>query len=470
MADSTFLRGRVIPRPRLQNVGATDPRQSIPSASTHLPDRANGRRAFRPKLSSFFVLLFLLSTLIPVHFYFGPVVIHSYRLALLIAFIPCILIWISGRAGGIILADILLVCFVAWASLSLFVAHGVNSSIEPSGVLLVETVGAYLLARTTIRSASHFRAMARLLFMIVLILAPLALIETVTARSPILGLLRPFASVHPEALTDTRWGLDRVQSVFPHPIHYGVFCASALALTYYVVSYGSSNFVRLSRAGLVAVSVALSLSTGAFVAVIAQFWLIGWEYLTRNVRRRWLILGLICAAAYIGIDLLSNRTPFHVFVTYLTFNIGSAYNRIHIWNFGTAEVLRNPLFGIGFAEWQRGAWMSTSIDNFWLVIAIRHGLPAFGLFALAVVFTIFQIGRQRIRSPIVAAYRLGLLVTLGGLIIAGATVHYWNHIYALFMFLLGSGAWMLDKRQVETGPQVSRISRKHFTSPPDRMR
>ena len=29
-----------------------------------------------------------------------------------------------------------------------------------------------------------------------------------------------------------------------------------------------------------------------------------------------------------------------------------------------------------------------------------------------------------------------------GLILAGTTVHYWNATFCLFMFLLGSGAWL----------------------------
>jgi hypothetical protein len=67
------------------------------------------------------------------------------------------------------------------------------------------------------------------------------------------------------------------------------------------------------------------------------------------------------------VDLLSNRTPFHVFVTYLTFSVETGYARIMIWNWGIAEVMRHPVFGIGLAEWERPLWKSGSMDNFWLV-------------------------------------------------------------------------------------------------------
>ena len=116
-----------------------------------------------------------------------------------------------------------------------------------------------------------------------------------------------------------------------------------------------------------------------------QTGLIGWEVLTRGIRARWRLLSLGCVLAYFSIDLLSNRTPFHVIVTYLTFNVQTGYNRILIWQYGSAEVLRHPIFGIGLGDWERPAWMSSSMDNFWLVIAVRYGLPAFILICRAVI-------------------------------------------------------------------------------------
>ena len=145
--------------------------------------------------------------------------------------------------------------------------------------------------------------------------------------------------------------------------------------------------------------------------------------------------------------MFSNRTPFHVFITYLTFNSESSYNRILIWDYGTAEVMRNPLFGIGYGEFDRPWWMHASVDNFWLLIAMRHGLPAFFLFVAAILLIMYKIGRQRIDDPEIAACRAGLLISLGGLIIAGTTVHFWTQLYTFFMFLVGSGVWMLDSKR-----------------------
>lgn len=409
-------------------------------------DRRTGRIGHQvTSRRSMMVYLFILSTLIPIHFLLGTAVIHSYRVVLLLAFVPSVLLWLQGSAGRIRFPDVLLFCFVVWAAIALAKAHGAAEVVQPAGVLLIETFGAYLLARVHVRNEADFLRMVKLLLWIVVVLVPIALIESVTSYQLVLDLLRPVASVHASTLTEPRWGLERAQTVFPHPIHFGVFCASVLGLAFYSLEAGRNLLRRVFRVAMIAIGVFLSLSTGALTAFVAQLALIGWDNLTFRVNRRWAILGGLAVAAYAVIDLFSNRTPFHVFVTYLTFNMDSAYNRIHIWNYGTAEVLRHPLFGIGLNEWERAHWMSASMDNFWLLTTVQYGLPAFVFLAGAVLWMMHRIGYAGDLSDQARACRTGLLISLAGIIIAGTTVHFWHMLYPLFMFLLGSGAWLLDQ-------------------------
>ncbi len=41
--------------------------------------------------------------------------------------------------------------------------------------------------------------------------------------------------------------------------------------------------------------------------------------------------------------------------------------------------------------------------------------------------------------------RAGWLTIVIGLGVAGATVHFWNAVFCLFFFFVGSGAWMVEK-------------------------
>ena len=400
-----------------------------------------------------FISLFLIGLVVPIQIHIGPLRLSPYRIVLIAAVIPCLILLISRKVGRIQPTDILIVLSACWAALALLVVHGVEDAIEASGIHWIETVGAYLVGRCFIRDRADFVGFVRLLFRIVVVLLPFAIHEALTGQSLLLAILGSVAPVVADTTMDGRLGLERAQVSFEHPILYGVFCASAFALTWYVLGFRQSATKKLTRSGLVILATFFSLSAGAFAALIVQAGLIGWEFLTRGMQTRWRLLSFLCVTGYFAIDFLSNRTPFHVLVTYLTFNVHSAYSRILIWEYGSAEVWRHPLFGIGLGEWERPEFMPPSIDNFWLVIAVRYGIPAFVLLVLALLLGLRSLGRMPIADLETKNCRMGILVTLGGLIMAGTTVHYWNATYCLFLFLLGSGMWMLTRQKVASTKQ-----------------
>ena len=43
--------------------------------------------------------------------------------------------------------------------------------------------------------------------------------------------------------------------------------------------------------------------------------------------------------------------------------------------------------------------------------------------------------------------RAAWIIGITGIAVAGVTVHFWNSLFGLFMFLLGTGAWMIDAPQ-----------------------
>jgi hypothetical protein len=344
------------------------------------------------------------------------------------------------------------------------VAHDTTIALEAAGILFIESVGAYFLGRCLIRSKGAFVATSRFLFFIVAFLLPLALYESITSRPLALEILSKFASVLHDAQMERRWGLDRAQVVFEHPILYGVFCAASVGLCYYAFAPRISVLGRITRSALIALATFFSMSSGALVALAVQGWLIGWDWATRGLNYRWAILAGVFLAMYIAVDLYSTRSPVEVFVGYLTFSQHNAYGRMAIWEYGTAEVMRNPLFGIGHHEYERIWWLPASIDNFWLVLAVRHGIPGFSLFAGAFLLIWVGLARLRTDDTEIDAYRKGLLISLTGIAIAACTVHLWGAVFSLYMFLLGSGVWMIDHHP----PRLSGTSsarRRAFNAP-----
>jgi hypothetical protein len=92
---------------------------------------------------------------------------------------------------------------------------------------------------------------------------------------------------------------------------------------------------------------------------------------------------------------------------------------------------------------------AASIDNFWLFEAIRYGLPA-ALFMLVAFFSVFlAVAFRKGLDHRSDEYRTGFLIAMTFFFLIGWTVHFWDTAYVLFLFLMGSGVWMLDAQAKE---------------------
>jgi hypothetical protein len=391
----------------------------------------------------------------PILLYLGPARLSPYRLVLVVTFIPCLMAWLSGSVGRTRLPDILMLLAATWGAVILVSTHGIDGGLQSAGIFVIETFGTFLFARRYIRDVFAFQRMVRSLVLMVLFLLPFAVYENVAGSPILIELFGKIFSVYDIAASEQRYGLRRAQGPFEHFILFGVVCSSAFALSFYVFGAAARLGGRLSS-GLVAMAVVSSLSAGAILSLVVQALLIVWDKVTASVARRWGILGAVVVAAYFIVDFSSNRSPFNVFISYLTFNADNSYMRVHIWNYGTQSVMQHPIFGIGFNDWERPSWMGGSIDNFWLVTAVRYGIPGFLFMAGGFLSVCFGLGRLRNLSSQVAQCRKGLLITLCGLALAICTVHVWDAPYVLFIFLLGSGMWMFDHRNwvAPGGPHI----------------
>ncbi|MCA1453694.1 O-antigen ligase family protein [Bradyrhizobium sp. BRP22] len=389
--------------------------------------------------------IFVFSLAMPMLFQIGPTRLSPYRLVLVVTFLPCLIAWLSGSVGRIRLPDILIFLTAVWGAVVLIGQHGIDTGVQSAGIFVIETFGTFLFARKYIRDVVAFRRMVSSLVLMVIFLLPFAIYENFVGSPILIELLGKVFSVYNVIGSEMRLGLRRAQGTFEYSILFGVVCSSAFALSFYVNGVMARRGEWLST-GLVAMAVLSSLSSGPLLSLVVQALLIGWDRITASVARRWGILAAIVAIAYIVVSFTSNRTPFDVFISYLTFNADTSYMRVHIWHYGTESVVRHPIFGLGLTEWDHPPWMGGSIDNFWLVTAVRYGIPGFLLVAGGFLSVCLGLGRLKNVSFHVAQCRKGLIVTLCGLAFAICTVHVWDAPYVLIMFLLGSGMWMFDPR------------------------
>lgn len=412
--------------------------QPILSATTDPParmPRASGWLA-RPEQRHRILALFLIALLIPATLNLAGMRLDPYRIVLLVLIVPLGIAWLSGRGGRITGADIALLGYSLWLMGTLILHHGADR-IPFAGMTAVELFGGYILGRMLIRSEADYRLFIRYFLIALAVLAPVAVIELLTGRMPVADLLAPFVAVTQKIDFD-RLGLSRVQAGFAHPILFGLFCSLLIANVFYL--YRDRIAKLMLGLGLGAGMTFLSLSAAPLMSVMLQVALGLWEQVTRG--RWWLLLG-IAVAGYVVIDLLSNRNPITILISMATFSAHTAWYRILIWDHGTAEVLRHPLVGIGLNDWSRPAWMhSGTVDNFWLLTAMRHGLPGLGLVLGGIAWHAAAMIRLRGLSAGEKAVRLGHLVALAGTVMTLSTVHIWDELLSFVMFYIGAGAFL----------------------------
>ena len=404
-------------------------------------------RAKRKKIH-WAVSLFLIALVVPWVIYFGSLRMSLYRIVLLAMVLPCLSMWIAGKAGRIRIADVALLLYSLWCTVSLFVLHGWELSLQSAGIVFIETLGPYLLARCYIRDADDFYNVIQLLFRIVVILLPFSIFELVSGQNISRELFAMILPTLTEAMPP-RMGLTRVQSVFDHPILFGVFTGSILALVHLVLGYKRDVFRRSFMTAIVAATSMLSVSSGPVTALVTQMFLLFWNGLLGTIKYRWKILIGLVASVSLAIELIANQSLLDIVVTYFLFDPGSYWFRKIIWMYGSASALNHPFFGTGLGEWERPEWMASSIDNFWLFHAVRYGLPAAFLMLLAFFSNFLAVSFKKGLDGKLGEYRTGFLITMTAFFVVAWTVHFWDATYVLFMFLMGSGVWMLDVKPKE---------------------
>ena len=400
-------------------------------------------------------VIFVLAVLLPVRLWAGPLLLTSVRIVLLIVVIPLTINLFRGKYGRILPTDLLFLTHLGWIGVSLYVTSP-ELVVGQMGSVGVEFWGGYLVGRATVRNKRQFRALILLLATAVVLLLPAVFQELRTGRPPVIDLLHKLPGVTSDEVVtiERRMNLERVQAVFSHPIHWGLFCSSLISLLFVGLkgTIGPTRKYFLTAAALF--GTLSSLSSGAILPIVLQVGLIGWAIAFRTVPARWRILAALFAVAWVIVDILSNRSPLMVFLSRATFSAHNAYWRAQIFEWGMMNIFGDAergipsarLFGIGFADWVRPHYMfSGSMDNFWLVMGVRYGVPGFLTVAAGYLWLVWSVARHALRegSP-TWRLRRAWVIAFFSLSLTLCTVHIWTAAYAYVFFLLGTGAWFLS--------------------------
>jgi hypothetical protein len=439
-------------RAQVPNAGRVGSRLKASGSAVSRQRKIESPRAKRKKIG-LPVFLFLIALVVPWVIFIGSLRMSLYRIILLVMVLPCLGMWLSGKAGRIRTADIALLLFSLWCTLSYIVINGMALSVQPSGIIFIETLGPYLLARCYIRDSDDFYNVIQLLFRIVVFLFPFAILEFLSGQNTLRQL---FAAIFP-TFSDTmpaRSGLTRVQVVFDHPILFGLCTGGIFALVHLVLGYKEAFFQRTLRTGVVGATSILSLSSGPLIGVIVQVLLLSWNHLLGAIKIRWEILVGLLVLIVVATEVAANRSALDIMISYFLFDPGSYWYRLMIFTYSWTSAMNHPLFGVGMNVWERPEWMGDSIDNFWLALAVPHGLPAMCMMLLAFFSLFLAVGFRKGLDDKTTEYRTAFLISMAAFFLVAWTAAFWDAAYVLFLFLMGSGVWILDVKSKDRAAQA----------------
>lgn len=397
------------------------------------------------------IAVFMCSMLIPAEFKVGPIRLTPYT-ALLLAFIgPMLLLFARQVTEGrnrLVLLDWLILAHVLASAAAILYNNGL-----PRLVFVVNNsvtlLGGYLIGRVLIRRAADYEHFFRWFYYGLLFWLPFALIEMLTRQMIITQILSHFADVLPRAGNSPRLGLNRVQAFMEHAITYGLLCSVGVANSYYILR-DAPALKRLGRTGFFAFMTFISLSSAPNIAQGLQFMLIGWDRLLGSLRHKWVMLVILATVTLATVQLAAPHGIVGLVIDNLAFDSSTGWGRTEIFAYGSAEVLRNPIFGIGLGDnWIRPWYRKPSVDNFWLMTALRYGLLAATLLILGILAHLAIILSRSNLDAKFAEYRKGYVIAWIGMIFILATVHIWGSAPVFIMAYLGAGAVFY------TGPELA---------------
>ena len=370
--------------------------------------------------------------------------LYAFRIAI-IAAIPFLIYLAPRRSGAFNKVDFLIFVSCGWIVVAFVDHYGIETGITRSLSIVLDTFGAYLVARGSVSSLNDLRRVLILIIPGLLFAAGFFALESVSRQL----LIRPFFSslfgsaVSYEGgvaqgnlvlLNEIRLGLRRAYSVFSFPILGGVILSSLLPL--YLMSGLRPRAVFV---GVVACSAAFfSLSSAAFIAIALGVGMVLFDrFLPRLNPLRWplVVAGLTFYAVLAEIALQGGIVGV---VGRFTLNPATAYIRRMQWKYGGETVMDNPLFGIGYSIYNKPAWLTDAIDAHFLALALRSGLVTPIAMALAAVIVMFSLGRAAAFLPkIDRNFVISLNIMLAVLIFVSMTVTFFSEANVFFMIAMG---------------------------------
>lgn len=313
------------------------------------------------------------------HWLAGQIRLEPYRIFLILAALLLAPKLIKHKYDK---KELALLAYCGLCAVSYIYVHG-TQGIQSALILILEVFISYFIGMSINGNLKQFKKCITLIMTFFLILAPFAIIESQNGyRLFHVAFANMMGTETLENLSEGyfRHGLYRASTVFSHPILYSVIATMYLSLIFYF--YRPPTIIILSIGVITAIIT--SVTSAGLLMVILMTILYLMQKIKKNIKSIYKIAVIIAISSYTFLSIASNRGPVQVLIQISSLNPETAYTRYLQWQFASIDIFNHPIFGIGFNEWTRPFWLSSSVDSYWLLTVLQNGFPA--LLALSIFF------------------------------------------------------------------------------------
>ncbi|MFM6932103.1 MAG: hypothetical protein ACKOUT_07655 [Novosphingobium sp.] len=398
-------------------------------------------------------------------FHLGGLMLYASRVYL-IAMLPFILAQCLRTRLHLKIYDFLVLAGCSWMVLSFLANRGLSGGIESGGRDVIDILGTWFLARGCIRDDKDVVRLLKLVLPGLLVVAGLLVIESVIGKPRLIDIF-PIKGIDQGQASQYRLGLLRAFGPFSHPILAGLFVSSFITLYGLVVRDQAARW--LGMAAGVAGFFTLSSAALANLALQSGFYIYRKIISIAGYRTEWRPLALLTLFGLALLQVLSKGGAISTIIRYGALDSATGYFRLVIWEYGTASVARKPLFGFGYSGYDKPIWvLNDSVDNHWLFLAIRYGIPCFVIYFALALYIIYRLAGISMRLPDKAgnAYS-AMLITLSCATALGLTVAFVNEFQIWYIFMLATASSMIGMfdRRADLASKLPAILARYRKAP-----
>jgi hypothetical protein len=109
------------------------------------------------------------------------------------------------------------------------------------------------------------------------------------------------------------------------------------------------------------------------------------------------------------------------------------------------DIPENLILGIAYNDWTRPywmEWMGNSIDSYWLLLVLQHGIFAGLVLLIACFYAVFNMLNQVHQHDDTSRWMVtAWILSFMSLILIGFTVDYFGTLQPIMFFMLGAISW-----------------------------